>query len=174
MSAGQGVLAEGLQSSPALRQARSGGEPVEENAFSLMSFQGVDRKLPNEQCRDAALEHRRWLEFGLGTNAKRFAPIRQGEGVSRTISGDSKERSVLWRVFLCYLSSREERWHPRRAFPFEKRFVSLKAVTGVVQTELAVQREADCHVAALAAPRNDTWTNCGGTPQVRWNLDTAV
>ena len=42
---------------------------MEENALSLMSFQGVDRKLPNEQCRDKALEHRRWLEFGLGTNA---------------------------------------------------------------------------------------------------------
>ena len=82
---------------------------MEENAFPLMSFQGVDRKLPNEQCRDKALEHRRWLEFGLGTDAKTLAPIRQGEGVSRTISGDSKERSVLWRVFLCYLSSREER-----------------------------------------------------------------
>ena len=56
---------------------------MEENAFPLMSFQGVDRKLPNEQCRDEALEHRRWLEFGLGTDAKRFAPIRQGEGDSR-------------------------------------------------------------------------------------------
>ena len=59
---------------------------MEENALSLMSFQGVDRKLPNEQCRDKALEHRRWFEFGLGTNAKRFAPIRQGEGVSRASS----------------------------------------------------------------------------------------
>ena len=39
----------------------------------------------------------------------RLAPIRQGEGVSRTISGDSKGQRVLWRVFLCYLSSREER-----------------------------------------------------------------
>ena len=26
--------------------------------------------MPNEQCPDEALEHRRWLEFGLGTNAK--------------------------------------------------------------------------------------------------------
>ena len=59
---------------------------MEENALSLMSFHGVERKLPNEQCRDAALEHRRWLEFGLGTDAKRFAPIRQGEGVSRASS----------------------------------------------------------------------------------------
>ena len=88
--------------------------------------------------------------------------------------GDSKERSVLWRVFLCYLSSREERWHPRRALTFEKRFVSLKAVTGVVQTGLAVQREADCHVAALAVPRNDTWTNCVGTPLVRWKIGDAT
>ena len=51
----------------------------------------------------------------------RLAPIRQGEGGSRTISGDSKGQRVLWRVFLCYLSSREERWHPRRASPFVKR-----------------------------------------------------
>ena len=56
---------------------------MEENAFPLMSFQGVDQQMPNEQCRDKALEHRRWLEFGLGTNAKTEAPIRQGEGVSR-------------------------------------------------------------------------------------------
>ena len=55
---------------------------------------------------------------------KRLAPIRQGEGVSRTISGNSKERSVLWRVFLHTLSSREERVCPRRASPFVKRFVS--------------------------------------------------
>ena len=50
-----------------------------------------------------------------------WEPIRQGEGVSRTISGDSKGQRVLWRVFLRYLSSREERWRPRRALPFEKR-----------------------------------------------------
>ena len=58
------------RSSTGAQQARSGGEPVEENAFPLMNFRGVDRQLPNEQCPDAALEHRRWLEFGLGTNAK--------------------------------------------------------------------------------------------------------
>ena len=39
----------------------------------------------------------------------RLAPIRQGEGDSRTISGDSKEPWVLWRVFLHTLSSRKER-----------------------------------------------------------------
>ena len=94
-----------LRTTSGAQYARSGGEPVEENALSEMSVQGVDRTLPNEQCRDEALEHRRWLEFGLGTNAKRFAPIRQGEGVSRTISGNSKERSVLWHAFLPYLSS---------------------------------------------------------------------
>ena len=101
---------------------------MEENALSLMSFQGVDQNFSFVGKPDEALEHRRWLEFGLGTNANPQAPIRQGEGVSRTISGDSKERSVLWRVFLCYLSSREERWHPRRAFPFVKR----KSGSGVV------------------------------------------
>ena len=103
---------------------------MEENAFPLMSFHWGALQLPTECTPDEALEHRRWLEFGLGTNAKRFAPIRQGEGVSRTISGDSKERSVLWRVFLRYLSSREERWRPRRALTFEKRLVSSEAVTG--------------------------------------------
>ena len=123
---------------------------MEENAFPLMSFQGVDRYFSSVGKSDKALEHRRWLEFGLGTDAKRFAPIRQGEGVSRASSqaaypsfppkgeklahsaappfpteptslgfggdpvlelGDSKGQRVLWRVFLCYLSSREERWH---------------------------------------------------------------
>ena len=59
-----------------------------------------------------------------------LAPIRQGEGVSRTISGDSKGQRVLWRVFLCYLSSREERWHPRRALPFVERESGSGAVTG--------------------------------------------
>ena len=59
-----------------------------------------------------------------------WEPIRQGEGVSRTISGDSKGQRVLWRVFLCYLSSREERWHPRRALPFVERESGSGAVTG--------------------------------------------
>ena len=84
---------------------------MEEKALSEMRFQGVDRYFSFVSKPDSALEHRRWLEFGLGTNANPEAPIRQGEGVSRTISGDSKERSILWRVFLCDLSSREERWH---------------------------------------------------------------
>ena len=56
---------------------------MEENAFPQMSFIGVDRHFPSVSTGDAALEHRRWLEFGLGTDAKRFAPIRQGEGDSR-------------------------------------------------------------------------------------------
>ena len=59
----------------------------------------------------------------------RLAPIRQGEGVSRTISGDSKGQRVLWRVFLHTLSSRKERVCPRRALPTEKRFVSLGVAT---------------------------------------------
>ena len=59
---------------------------MEENAFSLMSFHWVALQLSTECKPDEALEHRRWLEFGLGTNAKRFAPIRQGEGVSRASS----------------------------------------------------------------------------------------
>ena len=59
-----------LRTTSGAQQARSGGEPVEENAFPLMSFHGVDQQMPNEQCRDKALEHRRWLEFGLGTDAQ--------------------------------------------------------------------------------------------------------
>ena len=51
------------------QQARSGGEPVEENAFLQMSFSGVDRYFSSVGKPDKALEHRRWLEFGLGTNA---------------------------------------------------------------------------------------------------------
>ena len=78
---------------------------MEENALSEMSFQGVDRNLFFVSTWDKALEHRRWLEFGLGTDAQRFAPIRQGEGDSRTISGDSKGQRVLWHAFLPYLSS---------------------------------------------------------------------
>ena len=58
---------------------------MEENAFPLMSFHGVDRHSPSVGKSDEALEHRRWLEFGLGTNAERDAPIRQGEGDSRTM-----------------------------------------------------------------------------------------
>ena len=42
---------------------------MEENALSEMSFKGVDRHLSFVSKSDAALEHRRWLEFGLGTNA---------------------------------------------------------------------------------------------------------
>ena len=56
---------------------------MEENALSEMSFKGGALQLPTECKPDSALEHRRWLEFGLGTDAKRFAPIRQGEGDSR-------------------------------------------------------------------------------------------
>ena len=87
---------------------------MEENALSLMSFHGVDRHSPFVSTGDEALEHRRWLEFGLGTDARptevplgeiRLAPIRQGEGDSRTISGDSKGQRVLWHAFLPYLSS---------------------------------------------------------------------
>ena len=140
---------------------------MEENALSLMSFQGVDQNFSFVGKSDKALEHRRWLEFGLGTNANPQAPIRQGEGVSRTISGDSKERSVLWRVFLCYLSSREERWRPRRAFPFEKRFVSSGAVTGFIHLidarnnppDLANARPAPFTQRGLGAVRSRT---CGG------------
>ena len=60
----------------------------------------------------------------------RLELIRQGEGVSRTISGDSKGQRVLWRVFLCYLSSREERWHPRRALTAVERLDNSGVVTG--------------------------------------------
>ena len=56
---------------------------MEENALSGMSFRGVDQNFSFVGKSDEALEHRRWLEFGLGTNAERDAPIRQGEGVSR-------------------------------------------------------------------------------------------
>ena len=56
---------------------------MEENAFPLMSFIGVDRHFSSVGTGDKALEHRRWLEFGLGTDAERDAPIRQGEGDSR-------------------------------------------------------------------------------------------
>ena len=59
---------------------------MEENALSEMSFKGADRYFSSVGTGDKALEHRRWLEFGLGTDAKTLAPIRQGEGVSRASS----------------------------------------------------------------------------------------
>ena len=43
---------------------------MEENALSEMSFQGGDRNFSSVGKTDNALEHRRWLEFGLGTDAK--------------------------------------------------------------------------------------------------------
>ena len=58
-----------LRTTSGAQQARSGGEPVEENALSEMSFQGVDQNFSFVGKPDKALEHRRWLEFGLGTDA---------------------------------------------------------------------------------------------------------
>ena len=82
---------------------------MEENALSLMSFQGVDRQTPNEQCRDEALEHRRWLEFGLGTNAKRDAPIRQGEGDSRIMKEFPKNHGFFGVSFsILFLHEKKE------------------------------------------------------------------
>ena len=82
---------------------------MEENAFPLMSFQGVDRRLLNEQCRDEALEHRRWLEFGLGTNAERDAPIRQGEGVSRIMKEFPKNHGFFGVSFsILFLHEKKE------------------------------------------------------------------
>ena len=40
-------------------------------------------KCRRRKCPWGTLEHRRWLEFGLGTNANPEASIRQGEGDSR-------------------------------------------------------------------------------------------
>ena len=114
---------------------------MEENALSEMSFQGVDRHFSSVGTGDKALEHRRWLEFGLGTDAKTLAPIRQGEGDSRTISGDSKGQRVLWRVFLHGLSSREERSCPRRALPFEKRQIG-SGVAGFCVARLAALQQS--------------------------------
>ena len=59
---------------------------MEENALVEMSFKGGALQLSTECTPDEALEHRRWLEFGLGTDAKTLAPIRQGEGDSRASS----------------------------------------------------------------------------------------
>ena len=83
---------------------------MEENALSGMSFQGVDQQMPNEQCRDAALEHRRWLEFGLGTNAKTLAPIRQGEGDSRIMKEFPKNHGFFGVSFsILFLHEKKDR-----------------------------------------------------------------
>ena len=82
---------------------------MEENALSLMSFYGVDRRLLNEQCRDVALKHRRWLEFGLGTDAERDAPIRQGEGVSRIMKEFPKNHGFFGVSFsILFLHEKKE------------------------------------------------------------------
>ena len=39
--------------------------------------------------------------------------------------------------------------YPRRALPFEKRFVSLGAVSGSVQAKLSMQRETDCRTSDI-------------------------
>ena len=69
-AAPEGFLHRSRNFPPHPQYARSGGEPVEENALPEMSFQGGALQLPTECKPDEALEHRRWLEFGLGTNAK--------------------------------------------------------------------------------------------------------
>ena len=72
---------------------------MEENAFPLMSFQGVDRHSPSVGKSDVALEHRRWLEFGLGTDAKTLAPLRQGEGDSRIMKEFPKNHGFFGTPF---------------------------------------------------------------------------
>ena len=39
---------------------------------------------------------------------------------------------------------------------------------------LLCKRGTDCHVAALAAPRNDPWTNCARTPLVQRKTESAM
>ena len=92
-----------------------------------MSFHWVALQLSTECKPDEALEHRRWLEFGLGTDADTSGTNTSRRRRQPHNEGVSKEPWVLWRVFLCYLSSREERWHPRRALPFEKRQIGSGA-----------------------------------------------
>ena len=82
---------------------------MEENALSEMSFRGVDQNFSFVGKSDVALEHRRWLEFGLGTNAKRFAPIRQGEGVSRIMKEFPKNHGFFGVSFsILFLHEKKE------------------------------------------------------------------
>ena len=82
---------------------------MEENALSEMSFRGVDQNFSFVGKSDEALEHRRWLEFGLGTNAKRFAPIRQGEGVSRIMKEFPKNHGFFGVSFsILFLHEKKE------------------------------------------------------------------
>ena len=103
----------------------------------------------------------------------RLAPIRQGEGVSRTISGDSKERSVLWRVFLHTLSSRKERVCPRRAFPAVERLDNSGVVTGAACGMNARNNPPDL-ANARPAPFTQRGLWCGGTPPVQVKLEAAM
>ena len=82
---------------------------MEENAFPLMSFIGVDRNLSFVSTWDKALEHRRWLEFGLGTDAKTLAPIRQGEGDSRIMKEFPKNHGFFGVSFsILFLHEKKE------------------------------------------------------------------
>ena len=82
---------------------------MEENALSEMSLKGVDRYSPSVSTGDAALEHRRWLEFGLGTDAKTLAPIRQGEGDSRIMKEFPKNHGFFGVSFsILFLHEKKE------------------------------------------------------------------
>ena len=82
---------------------------MEENVLSFMSFQGGALQLSTECTPDEALEHRRWLEFGLGTDAERFAPIRQGEGVSRIMKEFPKNHGFFGVSFsILFLHEKKE------------------------------------------------------------------
>ena len=88
-----------------------------ENAFPLMSFIGVDRNLSFVSTWDKALEHRRWLEFGLGTDAQRFAPIRQGEGDSRIMKEFPKNHGFFGVSFSAIFLHEKKDGIPEGRFP---------------------------------------------------------
>ena len=82
---------------------------MEENVFPLMSFHWVALQIPTECKPDEALEHRRWLEFGLGTNANPEAPIRQGEGDSRIMKEFPKNHGFFGVSFsILFLHEKKE------------------------------------------------------------------
>ena len=82
---------------------------MEENVFPLMSFHWVALQIPTECKPDEALEHRRWLEFGLGTDAKTLAPIRQGEGDSRIMKEFPKNHGFFGVSFsILFLHEKKE------------------------------------------------------------------
>ena len=109
---------------------------MEENAFPQMSFIGVDRYCSSVGTGDSALEHRRWLEFGLGTDAQVL-----GTNTSRRRRQPHNQRRFqrtkgpLACLSLLSFFTRRKMASPKGA-AFEKRLVSSGAAPDLYSSKL--------------------------------------